>query len=165
MYFNSFANYYAINGLQTCAKCVLVCAGPIAGLLAGAGSQSSCYFYPSTHSTHIFQFFCQLFRHKYASNVHQMYPSMCRSQCQSIGQCQQPFIFWIFACLPMYLNFCANYFGINRLQTCTKFMLVCASPIASLASPLAGAQNHSFFCLSAHTIDVFQFFCQLFRHK
>jgi len=39
MYFNSFANYFGINGLQTGTKCILVCAGPIAGLLAGAGGQ------------------------------------------------------------------------------------------------------------------------------
>jgi len=30
MYFNSFANYFGINGLQTGTKCMLVCAGLIA---------------------------------------------------------------------------------------------------------------------------------------
>jgi len=39
MYFNLFANYFGINGLQTGTKCMLVCAGPIASLLASAGSQ------------------------------------------------------------------------------------------------------------------------------
>ena len=112
--FKFFANYFAINKLQTCTICMLVCAG--AGLLASASGQSFCYFCLSTHANYVFQFFCQLFRHKLASNLHQMYASMCRCQCRSVGQCRRPVIF---------LNFCP----------------------------------------SAHTIDVFQFFCQLFRHK
>jgi len=63
-----------------------------------------------------------------------------------------------------YFNYYANYFGINRGQTGTKCMLVCAGPIAG---PLAGAASQLFFyfCLSAHAIDVFQLFFQLFWHK
>jgi len=38
----------------------------------------------------------------------------------------------------MYFNSFANYFGINRAQTGTKFMLVCAGGIAN-----AGAGGHS----------------------
>jgi len=53
-------------------------------------------------------------------------------------------------------------------------MLVCASGIAGAGGQsiflLAGAGSHSDVeflpvCLSAHTIDVFQFFCQLLCHK
>ena len=38
MNLNSFANYFCRSGLQTCTKCMLVCAGPIAGPLASAGA-------------------------------------------------------------------------------------------------------------------------------
>ncbi len=80
----------------------------------------------------------------------------CGSMCQSNCWCQQSVIFWISACVPtpyMYLNSVANYFSINRLQTCTKCMLVCVGLIAGpLAS--AGGQSSFYFCLSAHTIDV-----------
>jgi len=46
MYFKSFANYFGINGLQTGTKYMLVCADPIAGLLAGAGGHSILKFLP-----------------------------------------------------------------------------------------------------------------------
>ena len=68
MYLNSFANYYCINRLQTCAKCMLVCAGPNAGLLAGAGADGLSFFLvlpvrssPPAHAIDVFKFFCQLF--------------------------------------------------------------------------------------------------------
>ena len=90
MYLNSFASYFCISGLQTCAKCMLVCAGPIAGPLAGAGADGLSFFHfcLSMHATDVFKFFCQLFLHKWASNLLQMSGSMCWSKCQSIGQCR-----------------------------------------------------------------------------
>jgi hypothetical protein len=73
------------------------------------------YFCLSTYATDVFKFLCQLSLHKWASNLHQMYTSMCRSNClnmhliyasmcrancQSVGQCWWPVIFWISVCLP-----------------------------------------------------------------
>jgi hypothetical protein len=57
--------------------------------------------------------------------------------------------FFISACPStpqMYLNSFASYFCISGLQTCSKFMLVCASPSAG---PLAGDDGLSFYFISA----------------
>jgi len=43
----------------------------------------------------------------------------------------------------MYFNSFASYFGINRAQTGTEFMLVCASAGGQSFFSLAGAGGHS----------------------
>ena len=139
MYSNSFANYFSMNVLQTCTKCMLVCAG----LLAIASS----HFFVQISARpptpiHVFKILCQLFWHKCASNLHQMYASMCRF----VGQCLRPVLCLNF-CLSThkykYLKSCANYFGKNMLQTCTKCMLVCRSIVRC-------RQRVIFWCSAGH---------------
>ena len=77
-------------------------------------------FCPSAHAIHVFRFFGQLFRHKWASNWHQMYANMCQCRCRSVGHCRRPVILLFLPVPYMYFKSFANYFGINGLQTGTK---------------------------------------------
>ena len=90
-------NYISTDRLKICTKCVLVCASPIAGLLASAASQSFFNFCLSAHTVddHLFQVFCQLFQHKWASNLCQVYASMCQSNCWSV---ENRTIFFVLLC-------------------------------------------------------------------
>ena len=106
MYLKSCANYFCINMLQTCTKCMLVCASLIAGPLAPANGRSSFFeFLPICPHHACTYILVPIFRHKWASNWHLIYASMCQWHCQSVGRCRWPVIFLNF-CLSAHTNTC-----------------------------------------------------------
>jgi len=150
MYLNSVASYFSINKLETCTGCMLVCAGLLAsaGGIAGPLAGHFFFFCLYTHSRDVIKFCCQFLWHKYDSNLHLIYSSMCRSNCRSNCQCQWPVVFFISVCLSAHatdiFKFICQLFLHEYPSNLHKCMLVCAGPNAGLLAS-ASADGLSFF--------------------